>query len=420
MALLDPRVAAAPRALDWAGPQRWLWWLVPLLLALALLHAQRTESVALYAIDEFQASRCVPGTGSGWEPVALPFRKAGDCWLLRVELERSGIEVHGAGLLLVGLHQDGAVFVNGVQVRNLPATLQHSHHPRSLSLAIGSGLLQPGRNELMLELRSSTRPSAAVILRAAFLGPQALLERRQQWHHALQTGGAQLTLVMMLAAFLLVLTVGWNRPQDRRYPWFGLSLVSAAVYLWQYASATHPLGQALWNILMHSALALALYALIRLSALMLQQPKPRFRGQVVLLALLSLVLSRSEMFSGSINFGLDWLFRVLLLGLVVSLVVTWWRGRHVALRPNARWFSAGAVLLTLLGIHDSLHVQLRHEWATSGYAMHFALLYLVLLLCAALLLELLDKSRMAPPAAPAQRGPKPPEPALESTRRAPT
>ncbi len=385
-------VGARLRAvLDTLGSQA--WWLLPLSFAALLFLGQRTSDIEPFRINELIGMPCVPTEDGDWTTVKLPLVRDGDCWLLRTSIDADALELRGAGLLMMGLDQDAAVFINGAQVRNMPLLEGQSYYAGSLWLAIGSGMLQPGSNELLLELRSEPGPRPWVALSGLAVGPLEILEQRQMWHQRLQRDGARLALVLIFAVVLFVLPIAISRPREPIYRWFAVSLVCAAVYVSHFAAELRLASPAVWAWLIHAALAISLWSMAQVSSQMLKRPPARWWNAAVVAALLGLTLAKVAGGPGPVAAMGVGLYRVILLVMTLHLSWFWWQGRHLALKPDGRWFAVAVLFQAGLGLFDSLRAVLRAQWATHGYSLHWAILYFTLLIFVALLVRILQALR---------------------------
>lgn len=378
--------------------RRLAWWLLPLLLLAIVLSGQGTESIEAYRVGQVMSSACVPDEGEGWRVATLPITLRGDCHYLRWAIDQTGLEVAGAGLMLVGLHEDAAVHVNGVRVRDLPELTGQSFYSALLWMPIGSGVLQPGSDEVLIELRSQPTANSRVGLRAAFLGPEEALRHHYERLLWLQQGGARLSLALIFAVLLFLLPITFRQSADRRHRWFTLALLGAALYVTHFATSLRPFGLEAWNLFQHAGLALSLWATLHFSAAVMDRPPPRGADYACAVALLLLAIRHAPGISGDAAMWLMSGYRLLLLGLLLTLARLWWAGRHLELQPGPRWFAAAAMLLALLGTLDATRAILRPVFPFQGYVLHWGILYLTLLMFAVLLFELLralDRARAA-------------------------
>lgn len=378
---------------------RGAWWWLPLLLLGALVWLANGVSptwreVRELALQEWQSTRCVPAAGEGWQPASLPFWGVGDCWLLRTRIDRPGLELEGSLLMLAGVHQDASVIVNGIQVRSADVHGDRSRLSGVLWLSLADGLLRPGSNELLLELRSGSGALPRVNLGSALIGPSRLMQDFQTRYEWLHAAGAGAVLVLLGGILLFLVPISIARPQEALYRWFALALVGSVVYVSNFAGDWRPLDFLAWAAAIHLGLVLAAYALARCSCALLATPVPRWplllAGAATLLVLLEAVWWPR---AGTSLISLT--YRLLVLALLAGLTGWWWRRRHAMHRPDGRWFAAAMVLLMTLGVLDVLRLLLRGVWSTPGYLLHWGILYIALLLFVVLLLRILDGLRQA-------------------------
>jgi two-component system sensor histidine kinase UhpB len=381
-------------------PWRQAWWLLPLALLLlfawigTLTHPTWRE-VRTLVVGDWQATRCVSESRE-WQAIDLPFSRRGDCWLLRTRLERTGLDLEGAVLMLGGAHEDLSVVVNGTQVRTADPSGSHSQASTAMWLPVASGLLRPGANELLLELRSAPGARAQVYLSVALVGPRPLMgpfEQRYRWLH---DGGAGAVLVLLSGMLLFLVPIAIARPREPLYRWFALALVGSVVYVSNFAMSWRPAGLAAWSVFIHLGQVLAAYALARCSFALVDEPPPRWAARLALAAIAAILLFwLLRSFDWALILTLAVAHRVLALMLVTGLGIWWWRRRARVQLPSGHWFAAAMALVAILGVHDTLRVYLRGIWSTPGYLLHWGILYASLLLFVVLLLRILDGLRQA-------------------------
>lgn len=379
-------------------PWRWGWWLLPggLLLAL-LVYANLVppdwRELKALRLGPWEAARCDAELGA-WKPAALGFGRYGDCWQLRTRFERPQPADEGALLMLGGVHQDASVLLNGLPVRHAHVRGAASQVSGALWIPLAAGLLRPGPNELVVELRARASASARVYLGSAHLGLPATMapfQARQQWLHA---GGAQSALVLLGALLLFLLPIAVARPRESLYRWVATALAASAVYVANFASSWRPLDLRAWSAVIHLSLLLATYALVRCSAKMLGERAPRWASVLAVGAAL-MIVGDSLLWPHAATVWLGLGYRLAILALIGALAGWWWRRRDRAQVPDGHWFAAALLLMAILGVHDALRVFLREIWTTPGYLLHWGILYTALLLFVVLLLRILDGLRQA-------------------------
>lgn len=396
---VDSRIAPATerfraRRRSWPAQLLYLWnalawWAIPLALLATVAVGQRTTSIEAFRITRFDTTRCVPTEDAGWQERRLPVRLQGDCWYFKASIAHPGLELEGAGLMLFGLHENAAVYVNGLRLRDLPELDGRSHYSTMLGLPIGSGALSPGLTELLIEARARPTEAARVNLGAAFFGPQELLRTHEQRHQRLQGDGARLALVLIASVLMFLVPIAIRRQGDLRHRWFVLALLGSAVYVLHFASTWRALGQHSWGVVIHTGLLVSLWASLRFSSEMLQRPPPRASGALALLAMLALLATRFPGMPAVATLAAMSTYRILLLVLLLVLARIWWQGRRSSVQPGGRWFAAAALLVAVLGAFDGLRATLGAALPSIGYSLHWGILYLTVLMFVALLFEMM-------------------------------
>jgi len=371
------------------------WWLLPLAILVLLILFQPGSDSGADRLVNFEARNCSDELASEWRPVGRRFSAWGTCAQLRTRIDLPDGMPLDAGLLLFHIHEDVAVFVNGVQIRNIARDGPVSYRLHPMLVRVGSGLLRPGSNDLRLDLHSASRRDAFVYILGVRFGHYDALE---QWHERflmLQYDGVRLMLVVAIAILLFLIPISIIRSEEVRYRWFALGLAGLCVYFSYFVLRWLPLATRWWETLIHAGLVLALWALGRFSTLSLGRTSPRHQQWLALFALAMLLGFRTFLFPPHIELVFNVLLRLALLALLIDLMLLWWRGRHHDLRPNGRWFAGALALVLLLGVSDSLRDLMRERWLAQAYLLHFGTLYLVLLMFVALLVRILSGLRDA-------------------------
>lgn len=364
------------------------WWLLPLLLALFVIGVRRDAGIDAHEVRHIEGMPCVDREGRGWQPVPMPFASWGDCQLLRADIDLTGMAFDGAGVLAVSVEQDMAVFLNGARVRDMQLPMSHSYVSSMIWQPLGSGLIERGDNELLLELRSQPRVDALVRLGALLVGPREVLESYHLHHERVQRDGARLALALLFAVGLFVIPIALARSGETANRWFVAALLGVAPYIANFATTWRLGSEQTWFTLIHSALAFSLFALVRCSLGMLGRAAPRRLWLAPGCAVLLLLLAQQP-FPHDGRLLLMMACRVVLLVLLGGFVVIWWRGRRVPVQPDGRWFAAAGLLLIVFGLFDAARPLLRFMTYPNGYVLHWAVLYLTLLMFAALLTRIL-------------------------------
>jgi signal transduction histidine kinase len=369
--------------------RRWLaraWWLPPALLLAAVVGLQYGIEIERYRIGYTEAGACSEGLRARPKPL-FNLAAQGRCHLLRATPERSSVALEGAALVLAGVHRDAAVYLNGVQLREVDLRFWQSFQSSTLLIPLPSSLLQRATNELIVEVRAGPQDIGPLRLQRSYFGPRAELARWHQRISLLQQTGAQLCSLLILIVAIFLLPMAISRP-EARYGWYGLSLTGALLYVSLFVSEIRPLPVRVSHLLTHGGLLLSLYAMSRFSLALLGAVPSPWLNRAALAAGTGLLLSQWPVWPPLRWLG-DGAFRLSCLGLLIALLLRWWRGRDVALIPNGRWFVSACVLLLLFGMSDSARAILGERWISQIYLLHWGILYLVALIFAALIANLL-------------------------------
>lgn len=364
------------------------WWLVPLLFVLAVLGSGRDAGVEPYRIHNMDGMACAHEPGQTWRPVKLPFDHRGDCYRLRTQVDLGDLEPGGAGILALAVHHDIAIAMNGVAVRDVPTTNWQSHVAETIWQPLGSGQLATGPNDLVIELRGPPGQTSSLWLAALLVGPREVLETYQLRHLRVQRDGARLTLALLLAIALSAIPIALARRNETAIRWFVAGLLPASLYILNFAVSWRFESDRLWMVTIHAALAFSLFALLRSSMGMLTRPSPSWLWKVFVATLIPLLLA-------AFNLGVIWdtplmiVFRLGLLTLLAYLAWVWWRGRRQPTQPDGRWFVVATLMLIAFGLMDAGRAVFRSVSYPGGYVLHWAILYLTLLMFAALLSRVL-------------------------------
>lgn len=81
---------------------------------------------------------------------------------------------------------------------------------------------------------------------------------------------------------------------------------------------------------------------------------------------------------------MDLAWCVILLAAIGWLALHWWRARRLPQRPGGAWFAGAAVMLVVLGAHDTFRFAAPSGLTSAAYLLHWGILYLVCLMLAAL------------------------------------
>lgn len=365
-----------------------------MLLAALLVQAQRVPDIEAWRLESPRVQPCEGRTAP--PPWPIHRDRTLDCAVLAfvVRIDQASIQAGPLALLIRGAHQDVAVDVNGIRIRDVAPLDHRSHTLTPLLLLLGSGLLAPGENEIRLTVQARPGSDTPVRMRAAFLGPLAPLAAVHARRTALQQGGARAALVLMVGILLFLVPIAVAGPPSPVLRWYALGIVAAAAYLMPFASPWRPVPAAVWDPLGFVALAAGLAAFVRLTDIDLG-PGPRrwpwlACGAGALLIVVSLQLP-GDGTSGRVAANVAG--RVLLLLVVADLGLRWWRARGLLRTPDPRWYTGGVALLLACGIWDSLAALGVTAGLASAYLLHWGLLYVLLLVLATLVVRLLAALR---------------------------
>ncbi len=367
-----------------------------MLLVLLLAWANRVPDIAAHGLKGGVVSGCdpdaVPG-GMRWADSFLD--RSLTCLVVdyRTTVVLDGGEPQGHAVMVEGAHQDVAIDLNGVRVRDLPVLSQQTHRLEPILVPVGSGLLRAGENHVRIELRTRDTTNAPVLLRRAYLGPQDLLEAWHRRHLELQQGGARVTLVTMVLLLILLLPIAAAGPANPSLRWYALAMVLSATYVSVFATTWRPLPSHYWATLGLIGLALSLAAFIRMSEIELGRLRsPRTFALCIAAGVL---WSTGPWMPAPFDRFADLAGRLILLILLVDLGMRWWAGRDARRLTDPRWSVGGVGLLLVLGLSDSLEANLRQHWPAIAFLLHWGILYLLGLMFVALIVRLLEALREA-------------------------
>jgi hypothetical protein len=158
------------------------------------------------------------------------------------------------------------VTVNGLTLREADVSSPAASYTATpILVTIPPGLLHAGRNDLLLEVHSRTGYFEYLQIGRIFVGPVEQLAAA--WQHINRVGsrGAQLAISIGLAICLFLLPIAWMRREASEYRWFALTVLACALYIVNFAVPWRPLPTVLWAVVVHAALALSLWSLIKFS-----------------------------------------------------------------------------------------------------------------------------------------------------------
>jgi signal transduction histidine kinase len=365
------------------------WWWTPVALMLVLLALQPSHELTSYEVRFDAISRCAEPLERLAERPRRVFR-ASRCLLLQSNLDASALKLDGAAVMLGGVVGDASIFLNGVMLREANRRIPHTYQSTIIVQTFSGAQLRPGANELLLEIHRGGTDSHVIGIARAFFGPRALISEWADRFLLLQQSGARLALILIgsVAVFLLPMMVG--RPTVVRYRWYAIGLFGALSYIALFAVTWRPLSLQTLQVLGHLGLLLSVYAMTRFSMDLLGKPSSRWLNGVGLAAAAGMLLSSAPLLPWTLRMIGVGAYRLGCLGVLVYLLVQWWRGRGTALVPNGRWFTAACALLLMLGVSDSLKALQVNFAPAAMYLLHWGILYLVILMFVALIAELLQ------------------------------
>lgn len=295
-------------------------------------------------------------------------------------------------LLLLGVHQDASVDLDGIRIRDGAPRDRRSLAFTPILMPLASGLVGPDTTHIRVEVRVGGPTEAPARMRAAYLGPVEPLSTWHSRHQTLQEGGARAAVLLMAAMLLFLVPIAALGPPNPALRWYAVTIVLAIAYLAMFATIWRPLPAGAWLIVMMASQCVALAAFARMSDYELGL-SPRM-SPLILAGIAALLLSIAPMWAdAAARIGLDVAGRLLLLAILLDLIRRWWRSRDRPMIPDARWFVGGIALLLLLAVSDSLFLLGRGRWPAIAYLLHFAILYLVALMFVALIVRLLAALR---------------------------
>jgi signal transduction histidine kinase len=367
---------------------------LPLALSLLLAALQRVPPIEPWRLASPELLAC---SDDGRPPVRWPPTRLDydvQCVVLEYRVELAGTlpDADELVLLLVGVHQDASVDLDGIRIRDGVPRERRTLAFTPVLIPIASGLIGPGPIRLRIEARVRGAAEAPARIRAAYLGPSDALSTWHLRYLMLQEGGARAAVLLMAAMLLFLVPIAALGPPNPSLRWYAITIVLAVLYLLMFATTWRPLPAGIWLIAMMASQCFALAAFARMSDHELGVP-PR-ASPLILAGVAAVLLSIAPMWAGlGTRIGLDVAGRLLLLLILVDLVVRWWGSRHRAAIPDARWFVGGIALLLVLAVSDSLHLLGRGRWPAIAYLLHFGILYLVALMFVALIVRLLAALR---------------------------
>lgn len=366
------------------------WWLLPLGLIGLLMAGPRLSALDRWTASELATAPCARADADPWQTITQgSIYRRGDCWLVRIPRDPATMLLP-SDLLLFGLHADADVYDDGRIVAARDTTRSRTTHAGYRHVRLPA-LTQPRQDaEILLTIRSSGGERPWIRLARVAVAPEGALSDWLRAHDLRQRDGARLSLALMFA-LLIVVTPMLLRRREAVSLWYAASLIGAGIYVAQFASDILPFDVPtdLRSTLAHVGLILATWATLRFSCAMTARSPPKWidvaTGIGVALLILLTVAPGIPLAT-----PLHLLWRGLMLAMMLWLAIHWWRQRHLTLRPGGAWFAGAVGALILLGIHDTIRATEPALALSAAYLLHWGILYLVILMFAALLTRLLD------------------------------
>lgn len=366
--------------------QHVLPWLVPLLIVLGLFWVNGRSDIAVWKIGLADIRSCDAAT-SNWQSVRLPYFSASNCRMLRARSAQRTAGWGNAVIAIGGMTRDARVYVNGEMVRDLLPGDDHAYTNRALQISVPHRLLNAADNEILIDLRSRAGSSEYTQMRELYFGPERVLTAAVERSLWVGARGAGIAMTVTFAIVLFLVPIALTRRDESLYRWFLLTLTASALYVANFAVLPRPLPLLAWGVLIHCALAAALWGLLKFSNRFLGiawSPGERRVGMCILLGCVALIAESALPLPGLLQLAFDAVYRLTMLAVLALLVALWWRHRHRATLPSPMWFSGAVALVATLGLADSLRVFGLHRVDLASYTMHWGMLYLLILLFAAL------------------------------------
>ena len=132
-----------------------LWWLLPTLMAAALLSTRFGPDLDSYLLKEAERSDCTGN--SPWKAVELPKYTYGQgCERVLLRRHLSAGQTLEQALLVGGVGNDARIWVNGHLLRDFDLRAGFDSTSQPLLLELQPGILRSGANEILLQVRSGT------------------------------------------------------------------------------------------------------------------------------------------------------------------------------------------------------------------------------------------------------------------------
>jgi signal transduction histidine kinase len=361
-------------------------WLVPLLIVLGLLALNGRGDIAAWRIHDADVRSC-DAMGMHWRAVKLPHFSPANCRMLRARSHQRTAAWGNAIIAIASVTRDARVYVNGEMVRDFQSGDSDSFTNRAVLVSVPHRMLNAVDNEILIHLQSRPGSSEYSNVRELYFGPERALAAAVERSWWVGARGAGIAMTVTFAIVMFLVPIALTRRGESLYRWFLLTLAASALYIANFALLWRPLHVLGWGILIHCALAAALWGLLKFSNRFLgigQSVPERRIGVGILLACCALVAASVLPLPAALTLILDGSYRLTMLTVLVLLARLWWRHRNRTTQPAPAWFSGAMALVAALGLVDSLRVFGLQRLDLSSFTMHWGMLYLLILLFAAL------------------------------------
>jgi signal transduction histidine kinase len=366
--------------------QHVLPWLVPLLIVLGLFAVNGRSDIGAWKMGSADVRSCDAAT-MNWESVRLPYFSASNCRMLRARSAQRTAGWGNAVIAIGGMTRDARVYVNGEMVRDFLPGDDDAYTNRALLVSVPHRMLNADDNEILIDLHSRPGSSEYTQIRELYFGPERALISAVERSWWVGARGAGIAMTVTFAIVLFLVPIALTRRDESVYRWFLLTLAASALYVANFALLARPLPLLAWGVLIHCALAAALWGLLKFSNRFLgiaRSPGERRVGMFIALGCVALIAESVLPLPGPLQLAFDAVYRLTMLAVLALLATLWWRHRQRATLPSPPWFSGAVALVAALGLADSLRVFGLHRVDLASYTMHWGMLYLLILLFAAL------------------------------------
>jgi signal transduction histidine kinase len=361
-------------------------WLVPLLIVLGLLALNGSSDIGAWKIQTADVRSC-DAAAIAWRATELPHFSTSHCRMLRAHSDKRTAGWGNAIVAIGSATRDVRIYVNGEMVRDFLPGNYDAFTNRALLVSVPHRMLSADDNEILIHLQSRPGSSEYSYVRDLYFGPERALTPAVERSWWIGARGAGIAMTVTFAIVMFLVPIALARRGESLYRWFLLTLAASALYVANFALILRPLPLLAWGVLIHCALAVALWGLLKFSNRFLgmaQSPGERRVGIGILLACIFLIAESALPMPGAVQLTLDGVYRLTMLAVLALLARLWWRHRVRATLPSPSWFSGGVALVAVLGLVDSLRVFGLWRADLASFTMHWGMLYLLILLFAAL------------------------------------